>query len=422
MADQEHLRRIKAATPHNKHHNRRALLDFGSSGARALLVSITPEGALVLGHGHAAGNAALLSEGASSPLETLCALADQALTDAEHHAHALTHQTVVADFGQTIVSGVWLKGGLFVQKQTRATPATPFNADEVSPLIKRLYAKINAYARTESMKTQVRHTLFDAELVGLLLDLLPIQRLGVRAGTTVVLALTAWVWPSAGLDTLEEVFARVGLELESVKAAPHVVAIQQPYSDTVLVDIGVAHTDVALVEQRRVTAFHSFPLGLQHIAATLDWPHPLPPHAAWAAFERYMRGFGSPDGRAFIEQALPHAFTPWLNALQEALHVIAGKEPLPPRVWIYGGGARLPALLHALQARTWPRTLFDGHPIFDVLKPARLRHLHDIYGLLTGPEWVNLAALAASLAHETESVETTVLDLFWQESKSYQNM
>nr|WP_290666551.1 hypothetical protein [Ardenticatena sp.] len=421
MADQEDLRRIKAATPHNTHSNRRALLDFGSSGARALLVSSTPEGTLVLGHGTALGNAALLAEGTPPSAESVSRLADQALTTAEHHANSLTHQTIVADYGQTIVSGVWLKGNLFVQKQTRSAPATFFDTAELHPLITRLHAKINAYARTESMKTQVRYAIFDAEIVGLLLDLLPVQRLGGRTGTTVVLALTAWIWPSTGLDTLEEILARAGLELEAVKAAPHVVAAQQPFSDTVLVDIGVQHTDVALVEQRRVTAFSTFPIGLKQIATTMKWPRPLPPRAAWAAFDRYMHGFGSPEGRAAIEHALPQALIPWLNAFQDALRAIAGKEPLPSRVWLYGGGARLPALLHTLQARIWPHTIFEGTPIFDVLKPARLRHLHDIYGLLTGPEWVNLAALAASLTHETESVEATVLELFWQESKSRQN-
>ncbi|RME10165.1 MAG: hypothetical protein D6802_10070 [Ardenticatenia bacterium] len=422
MADQHLFRLPKAALLQSTPHNRRALLDFGSSGARALLISLTPEGALVLGSGTASGNAALLGETPTLSPNHLSSLSDQALTDAEHHAHTLTQQAVVADHGQAVISGTWLKGSLFVQKQTRAKPTESLDRDELRPLIARLSAKAHAYARTESMKTQVRHTIFDAELVGLLLDLLPVQRWGSRGGTTLVLALNAWCWPSTGLDALEEIFARVGLELEAVKAAPHVVAAQQPYSDAVLIDVGVQHTDVALVEQRRITAFASMPHGLAHIAAALDWPRPLPPHAAWAAFEQYMRGLGSQEGRAFLESALPQALQHWLETLQSNLRILAGKEPLPSRVWVYGGGARLPALLHALQAYAWPHRLFAGTPVFDVLKPARLQHLYDMYGLLTGPEWVNIAALAAEMAREPETVEADVLEMFWQESKSHQNM
>jgi hypothetical protein len=215
------------------------------------------------------------------------------------------------------------------------------------------------------------------------------------AGEYLSVAICNVTWPTQGLDVLGRVMEDLELELRFATPIAQAVAAALPVPDAILLDIGHEHTEIALAEGGALSALATLTMGGQLFTEDLMRHLNLAEKHAEFVKRRWCQR-RTPSGREPAARVLARTTRRWLQLLEQRLLEIAGDAPLPPRIYLYGGGALLPPVAEGLRNHPWPRRLpFDRHPVVERLQPQALRCLHDPRGLLCTPSHVGLAALAA---------------------------
>lgn len=394
----------------------RAILEFGASGARAALVRIADGDAEVLATGWASGPSGIVRPGWVARHDRLVQLAERALSSAEHLAAGVEILPVIADEAVVGLSGPLLEAQLTVMHFPRRRPGAPVSDRELAVAMLRTQRIALKALAERAAAARIRHRHISAQLVGALVDgerlREPYRRDTGRAytgprGETLSLAICNVIWPLAGIETVERVLASLELEGRGFIPLAQAVAAAAPLPDTILIDVGHQHTEVALAEGGALSYFRTFPLGGAHFTERLEKSLRLSPKAAELASRRYSQGQGAPDARAMISAALEPLVREWRTRLEQTLLHLAGRAPLPAHIFLYGGGSMIPDLMVELRNQPWIRRLpFERYPEVELLTPQRLRGVRDPSGRLQGSAEtpsvaaVGLAALCAWAARE----------------------
>ncbi len=394
---------------------RRALLDFGTSSARAVLVEVTPEGAEVLGYGTASGETGLAEPGRAARRDALLHVAESALTAAERETTQSSALPAIADVALVALGGPLLETFPLVFEVKREASDQPLSLEEFEQVWKRVCRLVLDRVGEREAEDRVRRRPVGVEFVGAAVGRRQVIGLPGPAGAPLGIAACGFAWPEAGLDVVTQVVADLDLELSGLVPALQAVARALPVPEAVLLDVGHSHTAVGLVEHHRLSRATSVPLGgrafTEHVRRALR----ISMRAAEVAKCQYALGHGAPDARARLAGVLERAAEEWADQVEGALIRLAASVPLPPRVYIFGGGGRLPELLAVLRRRNWTSPLpFPTRPAVDRLYPNRLHGLRDPRGLLQGPDQVTIAALAAWAAYRPDEMEQ-VAQRCWRE-------
>ncbi|MDQ7030035.1 MAG: hypothetical protein Q9O62_09800 [Ardenticatenia bacterium] len=404
MAREQKPRRTRP--PAENQSQRRALLDFGASGARALLVEMTPDGAEVLGYGTAAGKTGFVEPGHAVRRDVILRLAETALTAAEQETTRYNALPAIADAALVCVSGPLLETVPVVLDVKRERPRTPLSAEEFERAWKRICRRVIDRVHELETEDHVRRRLVTVEFVGAAVGSRQLVTFPGPAGTTLSVAACGFTWPETGLDVLHQVVADLELELMEVVPALQAVARVLPVAEAVLVDVGQVHTAIGLVEHHRLSRSADVLKGGHFFTARIRAALRISERAAEVAKRQYALGHGAPDARARLADVLEAAVEDWADEVEQVLIRLAASVPLPPRIYIFGGGGRLPEILSVLRRRNWTSPLpFPTRPAVDRLLPNRLHGTRDPHGLLQTPEQVAIAALAAWTAYRPDDVE-----------------
>lgn len=384
--------------------NLRALLDFGASGARAMLVAVRSDGVEVLAYGTSDG------DGRAVRREHLRDLAEAALSTAERETTRYRALPAIADVATVGLSGPLLAAEPVVLRLPRRCSEDTVDREELTAAFKRVGRQIDDRIRELETERRVPYRLVATELIGVAVDIKKVDTLPGPSGTPLAVATCAFAWPDARLRLLEEVVADLELELAGVVPTLQAVARAVPVADAVLVEVGHTQTGIGLVEGHRLGHAASVARGGDHFTASICSRLPLSIRAAAVAKHRYALGHGGDEGRQQIGTALASGLEEWTAAVVEQLERLAGQAPLPPHVFLYGGGSRLSEVLVALRTHDWPTTLFQRTPEVEYLYPHQVRGIDDSNGVLHRLDQVGIAALAAWTAHEPNEFE----QLLWK--------
>jgi cell division protein FtsA len=136
------------------------------------------------------------------------------------------------------------------------------------------------------------------------------------------------------------------------------------------------------------------------IADRLDLPFPR----AEALKIDYARGLPA-DHNGEVARIVADDVEVWAAGVELVLEELAAAEPLPGRIYLCGGGSRLPEISAALAAESfWRRLPFARPPEIDVLSPERIGAITDATGLLVDQQDVTPLGLAYQ-AIELQSVD-----------------
>jgi cell division protein FtsA len=205
--------------------------------------------------------------------------------------------------------------------------------------------------------------------------------------------------PLVHLGALQSVASQLDLELLEIVAEPYAVARvlgsdQVRQAGALFLDIGGGTTDVALVRQGGIEGTRMFALGgrafTKSIADRLDLPFPR----AEALKVDYARGLPV-EHRADIATIVADDVEVWAAGVELVMEELGGGDLLPGRIYLCGGGSRLPEVRSALGAeRFWKRLPFARPPEVTIMSPDQVESISDDTKLLVDQQDVTPLGLA----------------------------
>ncbi len=390
-------------------------LDIGTEFAKALVFEIDS-----LGHGTVRGVGRKrqgLSHMQSGTVADIAAVVDNcsvALQEAEEMAGFRPTQVVIG------IAGELVKGFTTTHAQERRKPDQPITEGELQRLIDGVQREALREAERaitwETGLPNVDVRLVHAAVTGASIDGYPLTNPVGFQGRHVRISIFNAFAPLVHLGALQSVASQLDLELLEIVAEPYAVA-RVLASDAVrqvgalFVDVGGGTTDIALVRSGGIEGTRMFALGgrafTKSIADRLDLPFPR----AEALKIDYARGLDVVD-RETVRLTIADDVAVWAAGVELVLEELAGGDLLPGRIYLCGGGSRLPEIRQALAAESfWRRLPFSRPSEVTIMSPDQVEAIEDATQLLVDQQDVTplgLAYQATELSGEEDPLDAAL--------------
>ena len=383
-------------------------LDVGTEFAKALVFEIDPSGiGVVRGVGRKRQGLSHMQSGTVADIAAVVDNCSIALQEAEEMAGFRPTQVVIG------IAGELVKGFTTSHNQERKRPDQPISEAELQKLIDTVQqAALREAERAITWETGLPHVdvrLVHAAVTSASIDGYTVTNPVGFQGRYVKIGIFNAFAPLVHLGALQTVASQLDLELLQVVAEPYAVArllgteqVQQ--AGAIFIDIGGGTTDVALVRQGGIEGTRMFALGgrafTKSLADRLDLPFPR----AEALKVDFARGL-KVDRRAEIEQIIADDVTVWSAGVELVIEELAAGDLLPGRIYLCGGGSRLPAIRETLAAeRFWKHLPFARPPEVAIMAPEMVKTIRDETKLLIDQQDMTPLGLAWQ-AIELQSTE-----------------
>jgi cell division protein FtsA len=372
-------------------------LDVGTEFAKALVFEIEDGVGVVRGVGRRRQGLAHMQSGTVADISAVVDNCAVALQEAEEMAGFRPEQVVIG------IAGELVKGFTTVVDQQRPKADLPITQPELGKLIEGVQRQAMKEAeRSVTWETGLQSVdvrLVHAAVVGAWIDGYAVTNPIGFQGRTVRIAIFDAFAPLVHLGALQTVAAKLELELVAVVAEPYAVARvldseQVRQGGALFVDVGGGTTDVALVRQGGIEGTRMFALGgrafTKSIADRLELPFPR----AEALKVDYARGIAG-DREADVRQIVADDVAVWAAGVELVMEELAAGDLLPGRIYLCGGGSRLPEVRAALGADEFSRHLpFARPPEVTILAPDQIETIRDETQLLEDQQDVTPMGLA----------------------------
>jgi cell division protein FtsA len=372
-------------------------LDVGTEFAKALVFEIEGGVGVVRGVGRKRQGLAHMQSGTVADISAVVDNCAVALQEAEEMAGFRPEQVVIG------IAGELVKGFTTVVDQQRPKADLPITQPELGKLIEGVQRQAMREAeRSVTWETGLQSVdvrLVHAAVVGAWIDGYAVTNPIGFQGRNVRIAIFDAFAPLVHLGALQTVAAKLGMELIAVVAEPYAVARvldseQVRQGGALFVDVGGGTTDVALVRQGGIEGTRMFALGgrafTKSIADRLELPFPR----AEALKVDYARGI-SGDRESAVREIVADDVAVWAAGVELVMEELAAGDLLPGRIYLCGGGSRLPEIREALGAEAFSRHLpFARPPEVSILSPEQIETIRDQTQLLEDQQDVTPMGLA----------------------------
>jgi cell division protein FtsA len=373
-------------------------LDIGTEFAKALVFDIGDDGhGTVRGVGRKRQGLSHMQSGTVADIAAVVDNCAVALQEAEEMAGFRPDQVVVG------IAGELVKGFTTTHSQERKRPDQPITEAELQKLIDLVQREaLREAERSITWETGLPNVdvrLVHAAVVGASIDGYALTNPVGFQGRHVKIGIFNAFAPLVHLGALQSVASQLDLELLEVVAEPYAVARvlgseQVRQAGALFVDVGGGTTDVALVRQGGIEGTRMFALGgrafTKSIADRLDLPFPR----AESLKVDYARGL-SVEQRHEVAKIVADDVEVWAAGVELVMEELGGGDLLPGRIYICGGGSRLPEIREALAAdRFWKRLSFARPPEVIVMAPDQVESITDATDLLVDQQDVTPMGLA----------------------------
>jgi cell division protein FtsA len=383
-------------------------LDVGTEFAKALVFEIDDEGhGTVRGVGRRRQGLSHMQSGTVADIAAVVDNCSVALQEAEEMAGFRPTQVVIG------IAGELVKGFTTTHSQERKRADTPITEAELQRLIDAVQREaLREAERAITWETGLPHVdvrLVHAAVTGASIDGYALTNPVGFQGRHVTISIFNAFAPLVHLGALQSVASQLDLELIEVVAEPYAVArvlgADSVYqSGAIFIDVGGGTTDVALVRQGGIEGTRMFALGgrafTKSLADRLDLPFPR----AEALKVDYARGLDVTD-RNDVAAVIADDVRVWAAGVELVTEELSGGDQLPNRIYVCGGGSRLPEIREALgDERFWKRLPFARAPEVTVMSPDQVTTVTDETKLLVDQQDVTPLGLAYQ-AIELRAVE-----------------
>jgi len=383
-------------------------LDVGTEFAKALVFEIDPSGmGVVRGVGRKRQGLSHMQSGTVADIGAVVDNCSIALQEAEEMAGFRPTQVVIG------IAGELVKGFTTTHNQERKRPDQPITEAELQKLIDFVQqAALREAERAITWETGLPHVdvrLVHAAVTSASIDGYTVTNPVGFQGRYVKIGIFNAFAPLVHLGALQTVAAQLDLELLQVVAEPYAVArvlgteqVQQ--AGAIFIDIGGGTTDVALVRQGGIEGTRMFALGgrafTKSLADRLDLPFPR----AEALKVDFSRGL-KVARKAEVAQIIRDDMTVWSAGVELVIEELAAGDLLPGRIYLCGGGSRLPEIKDTLaDEKFWKNLPFARPPEVAIMSPDMVETIRDDTKLLIDQQDVTPLGLAWQ-AIELQSTE-----------------
>jgi cell division protein FtsA len=373
-------------------------LDVGTEWAKALVFEITSEGrGIVRGVGRQQQGLAHMQSGTVADIAAVVDNCAMALQAAEEMAGFRPTQVVIG------IAGELVKGFTTSRSQERKRPDAPISENELQRLIDTVQREALAEAeRAITWETGLPHVdvrLVHAAVTGSMIDGYPVTNPVGFQGRHVRIGIFNAFAPLVHLGALQSVASQLDLELLAIVAEPYAVARclggdQVQTAGALFIDVGGGTTDVALVRGGGIEGTRMFALGGRAFTKSLADRLDLPFGRAEEIKIDHARGLpvDRPDE---VEAIVAEDVAVWSAGVELILEELGGGELLPGRIYLCGGGSRLPHLQAALRDDGFAKRLpFARPPEVQVIDPANVEGIRDSTKMLKDQQDVTPLGLA----------------------------
>jgi cell division protein FtsA len=390
-------------------------LDVGTEFAKALVFEIDSAGhGTVRGVGRKRQGLSHMQSGTVADIAAVVDNCAVALQEAEEMAGFRPSQVVIG------IAGELVKGFTTSHSQERRKPDQPITEAELQKLIDGVQREaLNEAERAITWETGLPNVdvrLVHAAVTGASIDGYALSNPVGFQGRHVRISIFNAFAPLVHLGALQSVASQLDLELLEIVAEPYAVARvlaseQVRQAGALFVDVGGGTTDVALVRSGGIEGTRMFALGgrafTKSIADRLDLPFPR----AEALKVDYARGLEVPDGDE-VRAIIADDVAVWAAGVELVLEELAAGDLLPGRIYVCGGGSRLPEVRAALAAEPfWRRLPFSRPPEVTIMSPDQVEAIDDETKLLVDQQDVTplgLAYQAIELAGTDDPLDTAL--------------
>ncbi len=382
-------------------------LDIGTEFAKALVFEIDDGGhGIVRGVGRKRQGLSHMQSGTVADIAAVVDNCAVALQEAEEMSGFRPSQVVVG------IAGELVKGFTTTHSQERKRPDQPISEGELQKLIDGVQREaLREAERSITWETGLPHVdvrLVHAAVVGAAIDGYSLTNPVGFQGRHVKIAIFNAYAPLVHLGALQSVASQLDLELLEIVAEPYAVArvlgtehVRQ--AGALFIDVGGGTTDVALVRQGGIEGTRMFALGgrafTKSLADRLDLPFPR----AEAVKVDYARGLPV-ERRDEVAAIVADDVDVWAAGVELVMEELSGGDLLPGRIYLCGGGSRLPEVPRVLAAEAfWKRLSFARPPEVTVMAPGDVDALTDATKLLVDQQDVT----PLGLAYQAIELQTT---------------
>ncbi len=373
-------------------------LDVGTEFAKALVFEIDDLGkGTVRGVGRKRQGLSHMQSGTVADIAAVVDNCAVALQEAEEMAGFRPTQVVIG------IAGELVKGFTTTLTQERRKPGVPINDAELVKLIDSVQkTALQEAERSITWETGLPHVdvrLVHSAIVGASIDGYGLTNPVGFQGRHVKIGIFNAFAPLVHLGALQSVASQLDLELLEIVAEPYAVArvlgaehVRQ--AGAMFIDVGGGTTDVALVRQGGIEGTRMFALGgrafTKSIADHLDLPFPR----AEAIKVDYARGLDV-EHRAEVAAIVRDDVSVWATGVELVMEEMAAGEMLPARIYLCGGGSRLPEIREAIAGeRFWKQLPFARPPEVLIMAPDQVESIRDATDLLVDQQDVTPLGLA----------------------------
>ena len=391
------LRRLLGRNPGDESLTACTALDVGTEFAKALVFEIDGGKPVVKGVGRKRQGLAHMQSGTVADISAVVDNCAVALQEAEEMAGFRPEQVVIG------IAGELVKGFTTVTDQQRLKADVPLTEGELGKLIEGVQRQAMREAeRSVTWETGLQSVdvrLVHAAVVGAWIDGYAVTNPIGFQGRNVRIAIFDAFAPLVHLGALQTVAAKLQMELIAVVAEPYAVARvldseQVRQGGALFVDVGGGTTDVALVRQGGIEGTRMFALGgrafTKSIADRLELPFPR----AEALKVDYARGIAG-DREGAVRDIVADDVAVWAAGVELVMEELAAGDLLPGRIYLCGGGSRLPEIRDALATSAFAARLpFARPPEVTILAPEHIDTVRDDTRLLEDQQDVTPMGLA----------------------------
>jgi cell division protein FtsA len=373
-------------------------LDIGTEFAKALVFEIDETGhGTVRGVGRQRQGLSHMQSGTVADIAAVVDNCAVALQEAEEMAGFRPTQVVIG------IAGELVKGFTTTLTQERKKPEIAITDGELVKLIDSVQREaLHEAERSITWETGLPHVdvrLVHSAVVGASIDGYGLTNPIGFQGRHIRIGIFNAFAPLVHLGALQSVASQLDLDLLEIVAEPYAVARvlgaeQIRQAGALFVDVGGGTTDVALVRQGGIEGTRMFALGgrafTKSIADRMDLPFPR----AEALKVDYARGLQMRE-REDVQEIVGEDTAVWAAGVELVMEELAGGEMLPSRIYLCGGGSRLPEVQQALAAeRFWKGLPFARPPDVVIMAPDQVESITDATELLVDQQDVTPLGLA----------------------------
>lgn len=373
-------------------------LDIGTEVVKALICDCEGTKGRVIGVGKKQQSLGDMQSGTVMDIASVIANCQDAINDARKISNVNPDKMIIG------IAGELVKGATLTMSYTRREPDVKIDLSELKNIVHKIqwkaFDQVRAQLAHETGYNEIDVKLVNAAIADVTIDGYRVSNPIGFQGKDVVISIFNAFAPLVHYGALQTIAAELGMELLAIAAEPYAMARclgeqENANLNAIFIDVGGGTTDIAIVRNGRVEGTKMFTIGgrtfTKRLAQSLN--------VSFTDAERIKLAYSTDKlekhSSKLVRDAMKSDADVWLTGIILTLNEFEGLDMLPSRIYLCGGGSKLPEIREVLEEREWVKTLpFVRKPTVNFMSPKMVPSMSDETKLLSGPEDITPLALS----------------------------